>query len=422
MLSESILKNSKPKVLYIASRPPYPKVGGREHMIAQSLNFFQLHFELHAIIFHGYKEVPNINALKNAVNLSSVNYIQMASVQQIFANFLFRRSKSIQENLYYSDMSCIRIKEVVSSIKPDVIVFDMLRVAQFIDCVSDQVVVVDLDDILSDRYLKMLKGNQRYSSLGTFADRVPKFFRFFEEVMRSFILSFEYKKTMYSEAVIAKKASSIILTSPLEARRFNEFFKFEKAVGISQFINVNRPYYVRGENLLFIGNLTTAQNLASLEFIVRDILPHVGFSFVKALLVVGKYDKRAIDIVGKESEKIKLLGFVESLEEVVEDCCVAIMPVPYGTGIKTKILEAMSWGLPVITNSVGAEGLTIKHGVHAFIYESAKDIAECINNLVLDEKLSSYLVKNSIEYLNCNHSYYVLEEKYSDVIYKALQS
>ena len=119
----------------------------------------------------------------------------------------------------------------------------------------------------------------------------------------------------------------------------------------TQAIKVRENLYAKGKksnNLLFIGNMHTAQNKSSLKMIIEEILPRFRFEY--KFFVLGKYDKSVEDLISK-NRNIELLGFVDDLAEVLQD--EVLDAISFGTGIKTKILDCMSYGIPVVTNMVG---------------------------------------------------------------------
>ena len=400
------------KIIYVASRPPFPKVGGREHMIAQSLEFLSEEYEVHVICFHGRDESVNENLIIE-LGVSSVTAITMASPLELAKNLVFRFTQSIQENLYYSSAIEKHLLQAVEGIKPDVIICDMLRTSQFFYD-TDMPLVVDLDDVLSNRYMKMLDGGARFSSLGSFSERIPKLLAWVEVLARKYIIGYEYARIKKAEERALRIADAIILTSPLEADELNIKYSTSKATGVSQSVSTKATALPEGGNLLFVGNMTTAQNLASLENIVFDIMPKLNLISVK-LMVVGRFDARAERIVVGRNDVV-LLGFVENLDDVLKDCKVALMPVSFGTGVKTKILDAMAMGIPLVTNAVGVEGLSVSNEVHALISKDDPSAAENVNRLFCDSDLCKRLASNSRVYIEDKHSYEGLKERYNNII------
>lgn len=408
------------KILYVCSRPPFPTIGGREHMIVQSLKFLVSEFDVHVACFAGRNEIFHETPILE-LGVSKVTKISMPSSLIVLKNLVVRGECSIQENLYYSASNEKLIVSLVRESKADLVVSDMLRAAQF--CFGLKVpVVVDLDDILSKRYQKMLELGTRFSSLGTFSDRIPKAFYWGEKLLRKVVISFEQGRIADAEARAITNSSAIILTSPLEAEFVNNQFNTMKATGVSQCVTLREKVESsKANNLLFIGNMTTAQNLASLEYIAKEVLPLISNELDDSfnLLVVGRYDQRA-ESIAIQSGRIKLLGFIDDLNSVAQLCSVALMPVAFGTGVKTKVLDAMGMGMPVVTNIVGAEGISIENGVHAVIDDTPSVLAKQTVILMNDRNKADEVAERGREYVTIHHSFENLRNRYNQVIKKLL--
>lgn len=410
--------SNKAKVLYVSSRPPFPKIGGREVMISQSLSFLSCDFDVDVVCFHGENEVVDIESIIE-LGVNSVELISMSSTFNIIKNLFFRLDKSIQENLYFSETTNKKILSIVENVNPDVIICDMLRTSQFFYD-TKKPLIVDLDDVLSNRYKKMLDRGVDYSTVGTFSSRIPPLLRGIEKYARVWIVKFELSRIERAEAKAIQYANALILTSPIEASEVNLIHNIKKAYGISQCVQSKTKLFSLGNDLLFIGNMTTAQNLASFEFILKDILPNLNKADLK-LKVIGSFDHRAVEMVG-ELENIELMGFVNDLTDAVSSCKVALMPVTFGTGVKTKILDALSMGIPVVTNATGAEGLAIINEKHALIQESGSDLAESVIRIIEDSIISKRLAEEGRNYVLENHSFNFLMRRYNRIVDSVLSN
>jgi polysaccharide biosynthesis protein PslH len=109
---------------------------------------------------------------------------------------------------------------------------------------------------------------------------------------------------------------------------------------------------------------------------------------------------------------VNLLGFVDNLSDIVSNCKLALMPVVFGTGIKTKVLDAMSFGLPVITNDVGSEGVSLQDGKHCIIRNDAHGIADAVIELYNNDNLHRNISSNAMIYIALEHNSQLLRDKY----------
>jgi glycosyltransferase involved in cell wall biosynthesis len=87
-------------------------------------------------------------------------------------------------------------------------------------------------------------------------------------------------------------------------------------------------------------------------------------------------------------------GFVPDLADVFRTHRAMIVPLRHGGGTRLKILEALAWGLPVVSTSLGAAGLGLVDGQHALIADDAPSFARAIQRLFDDDVLWAQLSRN----------------------------
>jgi len=106
-------------------------------------------------------------------------------------------------------------------------------------------------------------------------------------------------------------------------------------------------------------------------------------------MVIGKCPD---DIREKYKNNVNVIftGRVDNLTMYIRKSQIFLSPILYGTGIKTKILEAMSMNVPVVTNDVGSEGIAANDGKEFWVKNDSVAIAEQVDNLLdhYDEALN----------------------------------
>lgn len=110
-----------------------------------------------------------------------------------------------------------------------------------------------------------------------------------------------------------------------------------------------------------------------------------------------KPDKSLFEIKDK---RVKVLGFVDDISDLLSNSLCLVAPLLLGAGIKIKILEAMSAGLPVLTNEIGIEGIPAIDGEEFLFCKNPDDYLDNINKLVANTKLVQYLGDNSKIFIN----------------------
>jgi glycosyltransferase involved in cell wall biosynthesis len=81
-----------------------------------------------------------------------------------------------------------------------------------------------------------------------------------------------------------------------------------------------------------------------------------------------------------------------------------VAPLRYGAGMKGKIGEAMAHGIPVVTTSVGAQGMGLSASLNIMIADEPSEFAAAVIKLMEDDELYSTIRKNGLDYINNNFS------------------
>src|SRR6185295_10590291 len=118
------------------------------------------------------------------------------------------------------------------------------------------------------------------------------------------------------------------------------------------------------------------------------------------LLVVG--DNAPPEFAEYASSGVRVLGYVPDLEPIIAGCRVFVAPIRFGSGVNGKIGEALSYGLPVVTNTIGAEGWGFTNGRQVLIADPPEDFAAAVvrlyGNADLWQKLSDNGYRHIAEY------------------------
>lgn len=419
MIVEISMNMSKLSVLYIASRPPFPITGGREKVIAQGIEFLARKFDVHVMLFQRSGESVEVASFAK-MGCKTIKVIPLPGIFEILYNIVTRRKKSLQENLYFSKRAKKEIQK--SSEKGiDIVLADMLRTGQF--CETIQIPkIIDLDDLLSNRYRQFLESKQQQAVFGTFGDRVPKALSMLEPYARRWLLKIEMARIGRRELESLRQFDAALLTSDLEVEALRRSSGLREIFSNPQATQITTESWIppaQKENSVpcfFIGNLKTSQNFAALVYMVECVAPEMKRRCFEPIFhVVGTYDERTERLVAQRGN-IVLHGFVADYTTVTKDCVVSLMPITEGTGIKTKVLDVMALGMPIVTNDKGAEGLSVVDGRELLIGNTPSEIAEKAIRIATDEKLSHQLAMAARRYIARFHDPATLMDRYCGTV------
>jgi glycosyltransferase involved in cell wall biosynthesis/GT2 family glycosyltransferase len=147
------------------------------------------------------------------------------------------------------------------------------------------------------------------------------------------------------------------------------------------------------EGIIYLGHFNNPPTLDGLEWYIREVAPLVYRELPDLkLYVVGA---QLPDTWTTSDPNVVRLGFKLDLAPEFASRRILISPVRFGTGIKTKNLHALANGLPIVTNSKGAEGANFTSGETALIAHEPREFASAVIKLYSDAVLWQKLSENS---------------------------
>lgn len=151
-------------------------------------------------------------------------------------------------------------------------------------------------------------------------------------------------------------------------------------------LEIRKPLARESKVILFYGTMTSTANIDAYNYICDEL-----YDAIKEDLELNNYE---IHIVGKGCEtlkpskykRIKLIGKVDSIEKTLLQSAFVILPLFIASGTNTRVIESAMSGSPLLTSSLGGEGL-LKYN-NDYICDTTEDMRKCIHNLIHDKSYS----------------------------------
>jgi GT2 family glycosyltransferase len=171
--------------------------------------------------------------------------------------------------------------------------------------------------------------------------------------------------------------------------------------------------------LLFVGG-THPPNVDALRYFIGEILPLLAARIPGVTLTVaGEVSRHELDDL--DLSRVIFTGYLRDLRPLFEQALVYVAPLRFGAGIKGKILEAITFGLPVVTTSIGAEGIGLTNGVSVLIADHACDFAAAVLRLGHDQELWQKVRASGREHVARNFSQAAFRQRVAEVMTGLLQ-
>ncbi|MFF2890553.1 glycosyltransferase [Paenibacillus sp. NPDC057967] len=395
-------------ILFITNRPPFPNTDGRRNILLQYIKQIkEIHPESQIInlTFKDKHEVVN----KIPKEIHKVHMLEkpgfVEKILNILKNSVIRRKWPIQTSVFYSKKTHRTVESYIQSYKPDIVIYDMVRVAEYtVD--ANHVNVLNYDDLLSVRYQRQLKWLQYIPSMfGGFEKNIPPFLR---KILNSRLLKYAI---IQNESVLLKKYeiqvssrfNHLLFTSPLEAQRFKEQTGHNSCIGIPMIFEkteTQKPRVFDENKMVFVGRMDIPHNVSAMLFFCKEMWLDLKKSLpALKLYIIGKSPSNEIRLLAERYPDIIITGEVADVRQEISDSALMIAPLVYGTGIKTKIIEAMAEGIPVATNSIGSEGINITHKVNIVSTDDNEEIKAEIIKLIQDKEYNASIARNAKQFI-----------------------
>ena len=168
--------------------------------------------------------------------------------------------------------------------------------------------------------------------------------------------------------------------------------------------NLNQDFAKR-EGLLFVGGFAHPPNADAVLWFAKEVFPMIREKLDVNFYVVGSRVTDEIKALEQPGSKIIVKGFVseEELSELYRSCRIVIVPLRYGAGVKGKVVEAIYNGAPIVTTSVGSEGIPGVEDV-LLVEDKPEDFAGAVVKLYGDEKRLAQLSQKTQEYIKAHFS------------------
>jgi len=208
------------------------------------------------------------------------------------------------------------------------------------------------------------------------------------------------QRTRFVEYVAAVAADAVITHSAREAEDLAKHVPAAKihTVMWSTTPRPTRIPFMQRSGVAFIGGYGHAPNLDAARLLIDQIMPLVRKRnpSIECLLVGSDMPEHLRRLC---KDGVVAIGYVEDLAEIFDRVRLTVAPLTYGAGIKGKVIDSLSAGLPCVCTPIAAEGLDLPEALQACVAESADALATLICNLHDNEQANEACGRAGLEYI-----------------------
>lgn len=161
----------------------------------------------------------------------------------------------------------------------------------------------------------------------------------------------------------------------------------------------------KGQDIVFIGNMHSLQNLDAANFMATEVLPRIrAHRNDLSLRLIGRIrEEDAIRL--KQTVGVIVTGEVPDVAVEARNAGVGVCPLRLGAGVQNKVLEYMALGLPTVSTSLGLEGFKARDGQELLIADEAVGFADAVLRLLDNRDEAKSIAAAARKYVELNHSW-----------------
>jgi glycosyltransferase involved in cell wall biosynthesis len=169
------------------------------------------------------------------------------------------------------------------------------------------------------------------------------------------------------------------------------------------------------DGLVFIGNYNHLPNEDAVYYLIEKVLPKIHAHLPDVCLyLIGSNMKENMKALA--SKHVKIIGWVDQVEPEFAKRRVFVSYLRYGAGMKGKIGQALSVGLPVVTTKIGAEGMGLVESETALIADEPHQFAQAVSRLYTDSQLWQKLSLQGKDYIEQRYGESAVRDKLKQLL------
>lgn len=396
-------------ILFLTQILPYPPSSGPKVKTWHVLRY--LSERGHKITLASFvrpEELPYIDTVKEVCATVHAVPIRRSRVNDLgyFLRSLFSRRPFLVERDDLSEMRAV-VQQVVATERVDVIHADQLTMTQFgfpldLNGGRKPVLVFDAHNAVWTITERMKENAPFYLKPPLWLEtrRIKQYEGLIVSAFDSTLAVTEPDRIALMDAVRAQRESSDDQVAPISV--------IPIAVDTHQIQPVERN--VDSLNMLTMGTLYYPPNADGIRWFLHEVFPLVRKQMPKiTLTIVGKNPPRDFLRLAENPENgVIVTGFVEDLDPCFANSALMVIPVRAGGGMRVRILEAFARAMPVVTTTIGLEGIQAQPGKDVLVADTSSDFADAVVNLLRDKTLQATLATNSRQLVESKYDWQVV--------------
>jgi glycosyltransferase involved in cell wall biosynthesis len=353
---------------------PFPEDNGSKIRLVSLLKSLKGH-DITVIAFKERNEWVKEDEIKNICSAYFVfNRPELSFFKGLLNHF---SSQPLLISRFFCKEAWEKTKEIIRDKKIGLLISETLLMVKYAEKAPGTCLILD------EHNLEFVRAKSRIATSKNFPMKIYNYLimarlrRFELKAIRKFTYSMVCSNTDKNILVnLAKRDSVIVIPNAVDT----DYYFSDQASAA-------------GKKILFIGTLWYEPNRDAVLYFVEAMLPLLKSMAPEAeFIVVGPGPSRDVIALTKQGN-ITVTGYVEDIRPYLVEASVFIAPIRMGSGTRIKILTAMAMGIPVVSTSVGMEGIDCTNHKDICIADDPREFCNCIYRLLFDIQFRDHIGK-----------------------------
>jgi polysaccharide biosynthesis protein PslH len=231
----------------------------------------------------------------------------------------------------------------------------------------------------------------------------------------------QFRKMLAYEGDVCRKSRRVIAVSENDAERMRRMYGVKNVSPVPTGVDID--YFARPDtaapfgDIVFVGSMDWMPNNDGVLWFLREVLPLIRAGMPGVTLgIVGRKPGQAILDYRQSSDRIQVTGTVPDVRPYLWGSSISVTPLRIGGGTRLKIYESMAAGVPVVSTTIGAEGLDATPGEHIVIGDRPEDFAGACLGLLKDPQRRARIAEAAWQHVCRNCSWDTITESFERLL------
>jgi polysaccharide biosynthesis protein PslH len=234
-------------------------------------------------------------------------------------------------------------------------------------------------------------------------------------------LQMQARRMLAYEGLVCRSVKNVIAVSTIDASTMQSLYAISRVDAVPTGVDIDYfappPESPQTADLTFVGSMDWNPNIDGIDWFIREVLPLIRKERSGVTLaIVGRKPPEHLITLAQNDPHITVTGTVPDVRPYLWSSLVSIVPLRIGGGTRLKIYEAMAAKAPVVSTTIGAEGLDIQDGDNILLADSPHEFSSRCLALLTNASERSRLVAKAWNLVNSKYSWEVVTRSFERLL------